>query len=98
MKKKKTPYLDFYYKCTENGKLPCEGLCAFLDEKDVKLIAPYAIINGKEVYDTYHNLKWRGYWAEDLNRSLVRKNGGFYFFGETRQTLTLLLAAMNNEL
>lgn len=98
MKKKKTPYLDFYYKCLETGKLPNEGLCECFDAKAIELIAPYKIINGKIVYDTYHNLKWKGYWGEDLTENLVLENGGFYFFGETRQTLTLLLAAMNNEL
>lgn len=98
--KKKTPYLNFYYKCIEKGEIPYRvaektsgGLCSIFGKRRVfKLITPHE-------GTTANNDSW--YWGYSVDGDtswqyhLGHKDTSFT---ELRQTLVLLMAALNNEL
>jgi len=88
--KKERKYYDFYVQCMLDGeKLPkyLDGLCEVFgeDDKYLSLFTPtYEDCIEYGVYTWF-------YWADD----------GFTkasYFGETRQTIVLFLAAMHEEL
>ena len=92
MKKKK--YLPLYKKWMKQGRIPhkskygCDGgLCSiFGNDKKFQLLHP-----------TMDELEYRriwGYWGLDENYGDLHINS----FAPLRQTIVLLMAAMNNEL
>ena len=88
---KKVKYLPLYYEWMETGNIPykehrgiCGGLCSiFHNDKMFKLINPP---NGAGWY-------WGCSW-DDSDRGYAFSTG----FTPMRQTVVLLMAAMNNEL
>lgn len=89
-------YLKFYKKCMETGELPSEGLCSCLPEEAIDLIAP----SGEEE-DTLHTegKPWL-YWGYGKTWKTAGRTSDLVprTFTPLRQTLVLLLAAINNEL
>lgn len=88
MKKKKV-YLPFYHSCMITELIPKEGLCNCFD-KDDKLL-PLFIEEDK---------KWQ-YWGYDGNKKWVLDGNNDeirFTFTPMRQTVVLLMAAMNGEL
>lgn len=98
MKKKKTPYLNYYEKCMNLGaKMPFGGLCMrFNNSETFDLFIPteheFNDLNDVEGCSTY--------WASGVKCS---ENGGqqlieCFGFTTLRQTIVLFCAAINNEL
>jgi hypothetical protein len=86
--KKQTKYLDFYKKCMKTGVLPERGLCSCCEIEDdmIKLFKPYEGFS--LAYWGYNGDEY--WWATSVYEK--------YAFTKFRQTIVLLMAAMNNEL
>lgn len=89
-KKKPGKYLRFYERCMKDAMLPRNGLCgSFRKSKFFKLIDPeYGLGETywgieQDVHVDQYSLTWDDKW---------------YAFSPLRQTIVLLMAAMNNEL
>lgn len=80
-------YLDFYYECMKTGQMPCDGLCqAFSQTDEFKLIDPD---RGEQIT----------YWGcDEPERGHEHRSNTAHVFGPLRQTVVLLMAAMNGEL
>ncbi len=94
--KKSTPLLDLYTESIIDGVLPCHGLCDSVPSDNIKLL---------KLFQPKREFKEADYWAFDGNhRSFWNEYGGLdayhvmFTFTPLRQTIVLLLAAMNNEL
>lgn len=98
--KKKTPHLDYYKRCMISGKLndhnsifDCSGLC---EAADNKLIMKKYLNIVEPTIENIRDLRGEGksstYWGSD---SYLYKTEEFT---ELRQTIILLMAALNNEL
>lgn len=98
--KKNKKHLDFYYKCMETGRLPGgDGLCkeALLGRISESLLSKIDPMNLCWQYRSNNYEELFGdiclpYWGSD--DSLWRRGQ----FTPLRQTIVLLMAAMNNEL
>lgn len=93
MKKNKPKYLPFYMECSKKRRMPVAGLCHLFEIKprsypEFRLISP----NGKERDDIAADGKNRTWWGSDSYYAEVEK------FTTLRQTIVLLMAALNNEL
>lgn len=93
MKNKNKQHLDFYKKCAQTGFMPVMGLCG---------AASHNLING-QLLDLFRPTKEDrlqliagrmpcGYWGRE---SFYIEHGTFT---PRRQTIVLLMAAINNEL
>jgi hypothetical protein len=91
--KKKTPYLDFYFKCLETGHIPYRetetvagGLCSIFEKDKFFQLFSY----GMEVV----------YWGISDNQNERYTYSGDFETDLTpiRENVILLMAAMNNEL
>lgn len=94
--KKKKRYLDFYNEFIKTGKMSNDGLCNVFGEKALNLFVPE--------YDTYFNYAKYGdtlatsYWGYGYDFYEVADDNVRYSFTPLRQTIVLLMAAMNDEL
>lgn len=87
MPRKKTgKHLQFYMDCMSNGVMPENGLCRCAT---TNLISDDDLSLYFKPYDFIENLY---FWASG------EKNDKQYVFTPLRQTIVLLLAAINNEL
>jgi hypothetical protein len=80
-------YLTFHFKALADGKMPTRGLCnAFKNDKLLLLFDPE--------HGDCHT-----YWATDGdNPCSVIRRANAEKYGNLRQTIVLLMAAMNGEL
>lgn len=98
--KKKTPYLDLYNEWMKTGYLPNDGLCSSIPKRlkvnKFRFIEP----TDEDLIILYHEGKSIIYWGCDIPRSSSKYT--MYYsprsFNPLRQNLTLLCAALNNEL
>ena len=85
-------YLDFYQKYAKKGVLPTNGLCAsFRDDELFRLIDP----------DEGERISYWGYDGiirDGLETVSPPYHDEHYGFTSLRQTVVLLMAAMNGEL
>lgn len=86
-------YLKFYKKCVKTGKIPKNGLCECLPQKSIDLISP----SSEDLVILEEEELLTGYWGSGL-RYYNLPHDKAYKFTPLRQTLVLLLAAINNEL
>lgn len=85
-------YLPLYEKWMESGKIPTWGLCSFFEKDELfKLIDPE---NGKGI--TYWGFPEASMCQFDYYPDFLERQ--HYEFTPLRQTVVLLMAAMNNEL
>jgi hypothetical protein len=97
--KKKTPYLDFYYKYNGRGILPQTGLCNCLSDNLLNLFTPTS--KQFNLDGARKNKLAKGFlWAHNGDFQ-VNKVTDFrllaYEFTELRQTIVLFLSVMNEE-
>jgi len=93
MPRNKPYYLKYYREWMKAGRLPKKGLCNSTKYRDrvlLNLFAPY-------------DNKWRNLFYWGFNGNLKIDHGHDtqerrYSFSPIRQTIVLLMAAMNNEL
>lgn len=92
MKKPIGKYLKFYYDSIKNKRIPMSGLCCTFDFDDIfeEFIRPTTeeLQAASDKYDTW-------VWCE-THRQIIHDPCGK--FNELRQTVVLLMAAINNEL
>lgn len=98
--KKNKKLLQLYEECMVTGELPEIGLCDSVEcmgvQRKLKLISPTVgdldqlIIEGKSI----------GFWGYEVpyNSGRYSTDGRSYVFTPLRQTLLLLMAALNDEL
>lgn len=85
MKNKK--YLPLYYKWCKKGIMPCEGLCLIFEDDEI-----FNIIDPEDG-------KMETYWGcDDPEKGPDHRCDTSRVFGPLRQTIVLLMAAMNGEL
>lgn len=100
--KKKTPYLDFYNKTMKKGKMECLGLCNSLKNITITEVDYLYLFN--PITEDKINCIGRGeswvYWAygEKVSNTKANRERREHDFTPLRQTIVLLIAAMNNEL
>ncbi len=89
-------YLKFYEDCMVTGFLPRKaGLCREFTHKELKLIKPTTKERNILRKENYFSGYWgSGFHFTDYPDSSILCGG----FTPLRQTIVLLLAAMNNEL
>ena len=92
MKKKPTPFLDFYYNHLESGEIPKPGLCDCRLNK--KILGRFIPTDEDEVKLILEDMSV-GYWASGLLRCDWRKHTAFT---PLRQTIVLFCAAIKGEL
>lgn len=90
MKKKKTPYLDFYKKCMETGRIPDNGLCNCFESQLFEYVKP--LLNERQ-FGYPHN-----YWAFGEDTTNLVSLEVAQRFTPLRQTIVLFMACLNNEL
>jgi hypothetical protein len=94
--KKKYRYLPLYEEWMENGSIPGEGLCGSLDKEGQELLKNFVPTNEDEnvLMEDDYSIE---YWGSGLKYSddVIEK---MYSFTPLRQTIVLLMAAMNGEL
>jgi hypothetical protein len=101
MKKKETPFLDFYKECVKSGRMNCKspqeacwhrftGLCG--TRLNMDLIQEFKP-TGAECIEVY----W-GFSGEKVNRNLTTAEDIQYAFTPLRQTIVLFCACLNGEL
>lgn len=91
-KKKAGKHLLFYMYCMKNGGImPVRsglykgGLCLMAESKDIDQNLLDMFAEGKSIYH---------YWADESSDTCANR----FIFNELRQTIVLLMAAINNEL
>lgn len=88
-------YLELHKEWMEEGELPCGGLCNFFSYGPTVLTMPQELIPTKQERGL---LKKEGfcsvYWASGLPDGHEDENTGYT---PLRQTLVLLMAALNGE-
>lgn len=94
--KKKTPYLDFYYKCVKDGNImPVRGLCEVFGKW---FEAPYKWKYYHPLFELMFPEPYNGgstpYWGSE---SEFREDDE-YKLTPLRQNIVLFMAAMNGEL
>lgn len=95
-------YLDFYNECMKTKSLPKDGLCLSLPTRSIRLIKP----TKEDLNQLKFEKKPESYWANGKIWKNIEKREkrtldfGYYMqeFTPLRQTLVLLLAAINDEL
>lgn len=93
-----TPFLDFYNRCIENGKLPEDGICSSF-ENDTHLFELLYMFSG-------YTSEWGTNWYWGYNGDVYKWVGAdpkkqdkiMYTFTPMRQNIILLCAAINGEL
>jgi hypothetical protein len=90
MKTKNKRFLNFYKYCVKIGALPSTGLCASFSSGELDLFKPDFESPHTSIY--YWAYKGTPIWPSELTDDQKRE------FTPFRQTIVLLLAAMNNEL
>jgi hypothetical protein len=100
MKKKETPFLDFYNECIKVGSIKPKVGTYFLSRNVGGLCSTE--ISRHEVFTTINPDKF-GYWGHSVGYNLPRKKQTSaedlkYAFTPLRQTIVLFCAAINNEL
>jgi hypothetical protein len=89
--KKKSRYLPLYKEWMEKGSIPGIGLCGSLDKEGRELLKNFVPTDLMEAdYSSW-------YWGSGLKYSddVIEQ---MYSFTPLRQTIVLLMAAMNDEL
>lgn len=91
-------YLEFYESCMKTGKLPKAGLCNCIPEDEMDIMHPGEDYSHPSYYYDWH-------WAYDgefynswYSKTDVEKVSLSFSFTPLRQTIVLLLAAINGEL
>jgi hypothetical protein len=94
--KKKYRYLPLYEEWMEKGSIPGKGLCGSLDKEGRELLKNF--VPTDEDANVLMEDDWGSwYWGSGLKYSddVIEQR---YSFTPLRQTIVLLMAAMNNEL
>lgn len=93
----KRPHLWFYKNYCNTGKMPFDGLCGCVYEGGLlsgELLSHFEPTFSDEK-ELRHNQQSTVYWASGLH---MDDDSKFDTFTPLRQTIVLLMAAMNNEL
>jgi hypothetical protein len=93
-KKKAGKHLKFYKDCMSTGRLPDFGLCYSLGGRLLQLFTPTI----EEKFQLEDEGLCPIYWAYGVSDDFKNDEERWHSFSSLRQTIVLLMAAINNEL